>query len=90
MDKEMGFLAIVGSCAGVLFVVLVKHKAEMLMNFCIRAVMGQIAIYGINSLLSFYEIPVRAGMNLVSFLTSGTLGFSGVSLIYAILALRLL
>ena len=90
MDKEMGFLAIAGSCAVVLFMVLVKHKAEILMNFCIRAVMGQIAIYGINSLLSSYEIPVRAGMNLVSFLTSGTLGFSGVSLLYAILALRLL
>ena len=90
MDKEMGFLAIAGSCVVVLFMVLVKHKAEILMNFCIRAVMGQIAIYGINSLLSSYEIPVRAGMNLVSFLTSGTLGFSGVSLLYAILALRLL
>ncbi len=90
MDKGMGFLAIAGSCAVVLFMVLVKHKAEIFMNFCIRAVMGQIAIYGINSLLSSYEIPVRAGMNLVSFLTSGTLGFSGVSLLYAILALRLL
>ena len=76
MDKGMGFLTIAGSCVAVLFVVLVKHKAEVIMNFCIRAVLGQIAIYGINSLLSSYEIPVRAGMNFVS--------------LYAILALRLL
>ena len=48
------------------------------------------SIYGINSLLSSYEIPVRAGMNFVSLLTSGILGFSGISLLYAILALRLL
>ena len=73
MDKGMGFLTIAGSCVAVLFVVLVKHKAEVIMNFCIRAVLGQIAIYGINSLLS-----------------SGILGFSGISLLYAILALRLL
>ena len=87
MDKGMGFLTIAGSCVAVLFVVLVKHKAEVIMNFCIRAVLGQIAIY---SLLSSYEIPVRAGMNFVSLLTSGILGFSGISLLYAILALRLL
>lgn len=90
MDKGMGFLTIAGSRVAVLFVVLVKHKAEVIMNFCIRAVLGQIAIYGINSLLSSYEIPVRAGMNFVSLLTSGILGFSGISLLYAILALRLL
>lgn len=90
MDKWMGAAAIVGSCVLVLFIVLVKHKAEMIVNFCIRAVIGQIAIWGINYLLSSYEIPVRAGMNLLSLLTSGTLGFSGVFLLYAILALRLL
>lgn len=90
MDKWMGAAAIIGSCMLVLFIVSVKHKAEMIVNFCIRAVVGQIAIFGLNALFSSYEIPVRAGINLFSLLTSGTLGFSGVFLLYAILALRLL
>lgn len=46
MDKGMGFLTIAGSCVAVLFVVLVKHKAEVIMNFCIRAVLGQMPSMG--------------------------------------------
>lgn len=46
MEKEKGMLLIIGACLLVLFLVTVKHKAEMLLNFCIRSVMGGIVILG--------------------------------------------
>ncbi len=90
MEKEKGMLLIIGACLLVLFLVTVKHKAEMLLNFCIRSVMGAIAIFGINTVLANWGIPCAVGLNLWSLLTSGTLGFSGVSLLYAVAAVRLL
>lgn len=90
MEKGMGIVMIGGACLLVLFLVTVKNKAELLLNFCLRAVMGGIAIYGINLLLENWGIPCSVGINICSLLTSGTLGFSGVSLLYAVSAFYLL
>lgn len=86
MEKQMGILMIAGTCILVLFIVTVRRKAEFLLNFCLRAVMGGIAIQGINFLLESWGIPCTVGMNLCSLLTSGILGFSGISLLYAVAA----
>lgn len=86
MEKQMGILMIAGACVLVLFIVTVKRKAEFLLNFCLRAVMGGIAIQGINFILENWGIPCAVGINMVSLLTSGILGFSGVSLLYAVAA----
>ncbi|MDE6960449.1 MAG: pro-sigmaK processing inhibitor BofA family protein [Lachnospiraceae bacterium] len=77
-------------CLIVLFLVTVKRKTEFFLNFCLRAAMGGIAIYGINLLLESQGLPWLVGINLFSLLTSGTLGLSGVSLLYAISAFRFL
>jgi inhibitor of the pro-sigma K processing machinery len=90
MEKGMGILMIAGACLAVLFMVVVKRKAELFLNFCLRAVTGGIAIYGINLLLEKWEIPCSVGLNLISLLTSGTLGFSGVTLLYAVSAFHFL
>lgn len=90
MEKQMGVLVIAGTCLVVLFMVLVKNKAEFFLNFCLRAVMGGIAICGINILMENWGIPCAVGINLCSLLTSGTLGFSGVSLLYAVAAFQFL
>ncbi len=90
MEKQMGILVIAGACLLVLFIVMVKNKLEFILNFCIRAVMGGIAICGINFLLETNGISCRVGLNLWSLLTSGTLGLSGVSLLYAVAAFPLL
>lgn len=90
MEKQTGILAIAGACILVLFMVTVKNKIEFFLNFCLRMVMGGIAIYGINLLLDTWGIPCMVGINLCSLLTSGTLGFSGVSLFYAIAAFHFL
>lgn len=90
MEKQTGVLVIAGACLLVLFMVTVKQKAELLLNFCLRAAMGGIAIYGINLLLETWGIPCMVGINVLSLLTSGTFGFSGVSLLYAVAAFSFL
>lgn len=90
MSTGMGVLVIIGTCVLVLFMSMIKQKAEWILNFCIRSVMGLTAIYGVNLLLENFGIPCLVGLNLCSLLTSGTLGLSGVSLLYAISALRFL
>ena len=86
MEKDMGMAVIVGACLVVLFLVAVKHKAEFILNFCLRAVAGGIAICGVNLVLESMGISCAVGINLCSLFTSGTLGFSGVSLLYAVAA----
>ena len=94
LEKQTGVLVIAGMCLIVLFLVTVKRKTEFFLNFCLRAAMGGIAIYmfvyGINLLLESQGLPWLVGINLFSLLTSGTLGLSGVSLLYAISAFRFL
>lgn len=90
MEKGMGVIMIAGACLLVLFMVTVKRKAELFLNFCLRSVVGGIAIYGINTVLAAWGIPCAVGINVCSLLTSGILGFSGVSLLYAISAFQLL
>ncbi len=90
MDKGMGIVIIAGACLLVLFIVTVRNKVEIFLNFCLRAVMGGIAICGINMLLEAWGISCAVGINPVSLLASGTLGFSGVSLLYAVAAFRFL
>lgn len=90
MEKEMGVIFIGGACLLVLFIVTVKNKAEFVLNFFLRAVLGGIGICGINAVLEAYGISCLVGINALSLLTSGTLGISGVSLLYAISAFRLL
>ncbi len=86
MDKETGMVVIIGACLMVLILVTMKNKLEFLLNFCLRAVTGGIAIFGINVLMEMWGIPVRVGVNMANLLISGVLGFSGVSLLYAIAA----
>ena len=86
MEKEMGVAVIVGVCLLVLFFVAVKHKAEFLLNFCLRGVMGGIVICGVNLVLESMGISCAVGINPCTLFASGSLGLSGVSLLYAIAA----
>ncbi len=86
MDKETGMIVIIGACLMVLVLVTMKNKAELLLNFCLRAVMGGIAIFGINVFMEMCGLSVRVGVNMASLLVSGVFGVSGVSLLYAIAA----
>ena len=61
-----------------------KNRAELLLNFLLRAVFGMIAIYLVNSFLQGRGLEGSVGINPLSFLTSGILGFPGVALLYGI------
>ena len=67
-----------------------EEKPGIIFNFFIRALIGMAIIFFVNYFLDSRGIEASVGMNGVSFLTSGILGFSGISLLYAILVLRLL
>lgn len=64
MEKDMGMAVIVGACLVVLFLVAVKRKAEFILNFCLRAVAGGIAICGVNLVLESMGISCAVGINL--------------------------
>ena len=63
---------------------------EKVLNFVMRAVLGIIAIYFINTALEKVGISLGVGINAATVLTSGILGFPGLLALYGIGIYRLL
>lgn len=84
MDRSTGAFVIVIVCVLVLLMGAFKAKMEWIINFILRGVAGVAGIYFINLFLQNQEISVRVGVNAVSVLTSGLLGFPGLLLLYGI------
>ncbi len=64
---------------------------DFMLNFLLRVVMGVIAIYTCNTLLSSsLGIGIYVGINLINLLTIGILGISGFGLVFAIAAFSVL
>lgn len=57
---------------------------DLILNFLLRIVMGVIALYTCNSLLSSFGIEIYLGINLLNLLTIGILGISGFGLVFSI------
>ncbi len=74
--------ALVGVCAIVLLMGAVKQKKEWLLNVLMRSILGTIAIYFVNAGLAALGISLGVGINPVTVLTSGVLGFPGLLAIY--------
>lgn len=79
-----------GVCALVLLIAMLKRRAQILLNFLVRMVLGVVCITFVNELLASQGIALAVGINPLSLLTSGTLGFSGVALLYGILVCKFL
>lgn len=62
-----------------------EKKTPFIVNFVIRAILGMAVIFFVNQYLDFRNIPVSVGLNLISFLTTGTLGIPGVCMLYGIM-----
>lgn len=84
MDNQTGILMIVGVCAGVLLIGAMRRRAEWLLNFVLRAVLGTLAIFLINTVLYQAGIESVIGLNPVTVLTTGILGFPGLAVLYGI------
>ena len=90
MDQYYGIAAIVGICALVLFMGMMKQKMEGVFTFVLHSVAGTVGICMVNSLLASQGITLAAGINPVNVLTIGTLGICGFALVYGILLYQLL
>lgn len=55
---------------------------NFIINFIMRGTIGIICIYFVNEYLATQEIGAQVGMNLVTFLASGSLGLPGVGMLY--------
>ena len=84
MNPYMSIYMIVGVLILVLLIGAMKSRAEWIINFLLRGIMGLMVIYFLNFLLADYVPGVRIGYNFVTFLTSGILGFPGVAMLYGI------
>lgn len=84
MEKYWAAAVIAGMCVLVLGIGALRSRAEWLLNFLLRACLGVLAIYVCNQLLASRGLGGAVGINLLTVLTSGTLGFPGVALLYGI------
>ena len=90
MEEKTGIIIIITTCVIVLFIVALRKKAQLVLNFLVRMVLGAIVMLFVNDLLEKQGIDVSVGLNAVSLLTAGTLGFPGVALLYGIIATKFL
>lgn len=90
MEKETAYMVIAGICLVVLAIVILKYKAQFLLNFFVRMILGAFGIYYINGLLAEQGISIAVGLNPISLLTTGVLGFSGLILLYIVIATKFL
>ncbi len=83
-ENMLGTAAIVIACAAVLLIGVVKSRLEWLLNILMRSILGTVAIYFINAGLAGIGISLGVGVNPLTVLTSGILGFPGLAVIYGI------
>ena len=63
---------------------------EKVLNLVMRCILGTIAIYFVNTVLEKNGISLGVGINAVTVLTSGILGFPGLLALYGIGLYKLL
>ena len=90
METKYGIGVIIGVCLLILFMGIIKKKAEILLNFAARMVVCFICAYFLNSFFASKGLDVSVGINAISALTFGSLGFCGMAALYGILFLQLL
>ena len=90
MSEKAGILVIAAICVLVLLILVLKQRAQLALNFMVRLVTGTITILFVNDLLAEQGLPLNVGLNVVTLLTSGSLGFPGVALLYGIEAIKFL
>ena len=78
-----GFL-IAAACVAVLLIGALRRKAEWILNLVMRSILGTIAIYFINMGFASVGYASGVGVNAVTVLTSGILGFPGLLALYGI------
>jgi inhibitor of the pro-sigma K processing machinery len=83
-ENNVYILFIAVAAAVLILTAAMRLKAEWLLNFVMRSVLGAIAIYFINAALGKIGIASAVGINPLTVLTSGILGFPGLAALYGI------
>lgn len=89
-EKSIGFLIILAALAAVLLIGAIRKKAGWMLTFLFRAVIGTVVIYFLNLAITSYDMGFEIGLNPVTVLTCGILGFPGILLLYGINLIQLL
>lgn len=90
VNTETAFLMIAISLGLVLMILLLKKRMQLVLNFLVRSVLGAIGIIFANDFLATQGIAVAVGLNPISVLTIGTLGFGGFAMLYGIVMCKFL
>ena len=73
MERMYGIAAITSVCILVILIGVLKKNAEVLLNFAARTVVCFLCSHFLNSFFLARGLDVAVGINLISFLTYGTL-----------------
>lgn len=84
MDNYIGIIMITVSCILVLLIGAFRKKKEWIINFVLRSVTGTVAIFFMNGFLLSQGFSIAIGVNPITVLTSGILGFPGLVMLYGI------
>lgn len=84
MEKYQGAFLIIAVCGIILLILGIKSNSHMILNIIIRSVTGSLFIFFINRILENGDIFISVGLNPLTVLTSGILGFPGVLLLFGI------
>lgn len=90
METDYGVYLIIGICALIILLGLLKAKLSFIVNFVTRMVTCMALIYLINQLLISADYNIHVGLNLVSAITTGSLGISGIALLYGIMITKII
>ncbi len=90
INYQTGALILIGMCGILLVIGLMRNKVEWFLNLVMRSILGTIAMYFVNTLLGGCGIYLGVGINPVTVLTSGILGFPGLIALYAIAFYKIL
>ncbi len=89
-DKFLGFIIILAVLLAVLLIGALRQRAEWMLTFLFRMATGTVMIYFINMAIVSYNMEFAIGINPLTVLTSGILGFPGVLLLYGINMINIL
>ena len=84
VNQPENILWLIGAAALLLILSFFTRKAEWLINFVLRSIMGTIAIYFINMAVTFFGFTTVVGINAASVLTTGILGIPGILMLYGL------
>lgn len=78
------YMVIIGACALIFLIIILRQKAFWIVNLVLRAATGILFVLVCNTWMDKQHIIGKVGLNVISLLTSASLGIPGVMGLYGI------